>query len=66
MSYNLLKLLTVSKVILRMLLRVSINLKEERGGRGEKEKSRGGGEPKHLTNSLSPGTTFSFEIQSLS
>lgn len=49
-----------------MLLRVSINLKEERGGRGEKEKSRGGGEPKHLTNSLSPGTTFSFEIQSLS
>lgn len=43
MSYNLLKLLTVSKVILRMLLRVSINLKEERGGRGEKEKSRGGG-----------------------
>lgn len=41
MSYNLLKLLTESKVILRMLLRVSINLKEERGGWGEKEKSGG-------------------------
>lgn len=44
MSYNLLKLLTVPKVILRMLLRVSINLKEEGGG-GEKKKKVGGKTP---------------------